>query len=107
MPIMATAGSTAPLTDEEREQLRQRLLQRRQELQQQQQQVLQLQGRVSQAVKEGLLAPPTPGGMAPGDDADVGKVCDSKRPHLFVTAPCVWVAALDGCVAFRCPLSRH
>lgn len=66
-------GSTAPLTDEEREQLRQRLLQRRQELQQQQQQVRQMQGKVSEVLKEGLLAASGPSGAPAAEESDISK----------------------------------
>lgn len=73
---MVATGDSAPLTDEEREQLRQRLLQRRQELVHQQQQVRQLQGKALEAVNEGIFGPGVVSGGAPaGDDADVGKVC--------------------------------
>ncbi|KAL8431767.1 hypothetical protein Efla_004989 [Eimeria flavescens] len=116
-------GNSEPLTDEEREQLRQRLLQRRQELQQQQQQVKELQGRVSQAVREGLLAPgASSSATAGGEDADVSKV--GKHPlqaetillsrfSLSVPAfaaffpPCLICTRPGGGLSARSDLGRH
>ncbi|KAL8272547.1 hypothetical protein Esti_003546 [Eimeria stiedai] len=87
-------GSTEPLTDGEREQLRQRLLQRRQELQQQQQQVKQLQGRVSQVVREGLLAPGAHSAAVPaGEDADVGKSVASLLNEVMASMKAMQAAA--------------
>lgn len=83
---MAAVGDSAPLTDEEREQLRQRLLQRRQELLHQQQQVRQLQGKALEAVKEGLLGPgPVSGGAPAGDEADVGKSVTSLMNEVLAS----------------------
>lgn len=71
---MSASGTTAPLTDEEREELRQRLQQRRQELQRQQQQVRQLQGKASDAVRESVLAYGGPNAASAGEEADVSQV---------------------------------
>ncbi|CDJ37717.1 dynein intermediate chain, putative [Eimeria tenella] len=70
---MSASGTTAPLTDEEREELRQRLQQRRQELQRQQQQVRQLQGKASDAVRESVLAYGGPNAASAGEEADISQ----------------------------------
>ena len=73
---MSASSTAAPLTDQEREELRQRLQQRRQELQQQQQHVRQLQGKASDAVRESVLAYGNAGGgaAAAGEETDISQV---------------------------------
>ncbi|CDJ56623.1 hypothetical protein EMWEY_00021010 [Eimeria maxima] len=81
---MPVGSPAAPLTDQEREELRQRLQQRRQELQQQQQHVRQLQGRATDAVRESVLAYGN-AGVQTGEETDISQSVASLL-HDVLTA---------------------